>query len=130
MPRLGLYRSEWFALNFNCIKYLINHQDARNLHAFKWYKGLYEYSRPGVGKIAEERELGPDGDLVASMISTAVIPIICNVIDNGALDVYSQHNIRRIIDLAEEIESSVEADAGKFQVRLTVDPCLHSEAHW
>lgn len=70
------------------------------MHTFKWYKGLYDYSRPGVDKIAEERELGPDGDLVTSMISTAVIPIIRNVIDNGALDVYSQHDIRRIIDLA------------------------------
>lgn len=43
---------------------------------------LYSYSRPGQEEIVvEERELGPDGDLVASLISTVVIPIICKIID-------------------------------------------------
>jgi GC-rich sequence DNA-binding factor len=96
------------------------HQTPRSLHSFKWYKGLYEYSRPGTG-IVEERELGPDGDLVASMISTAVIPMICKLLDNGALDAYSQKGIRRMIDLAEEVEASVQSEGGKFQVRY-----LHS----
>ena len=93
-------------------------QDKKSLHDFKWYKGLYEYSRPGEGAVVEERELGPDGDLVASMISTAVIPMICRVLDGGALDVYSLAHIRRMIDLSEEIESSVEAGNVKFQVSL------------
>ncbi|KAF8879088.1 nineteen complex-related protein 2-domain-containing protein [Gymnopilus junonius] len=61
---------------------------------FKWYKGLYEYCRPGEG-IVEERSLGPDGDLVASMISTL-----------------------RMIDLAEEIEASIEPENNKFQSLL------------
>jgi len=88
------------------------------LHSFKWYRGLYAYSRPEQEEIVvEERELGPDGDLVASMISTAVIPMICKIIDGGALDVYSLEHIKRIIDLSEEIEASLEAGNVKFQVR-------------
>lgn len=64
----------------------------------------------------EERELGPDGDLVTSMVSTAVIPLICKLVDGGALDVYSSRHIRRMVDLAEEVEASVEQGGGKFQV--------------
>ena len=92
-------------------------QDQRNLHDFKWYKGLYEYCRPGEGAV-EDRELGPDGDLVASMVSTAVIPMICKVIEGGALDVYSQKHILRMVDLAEEIEASLDPGNIKFQVRF------------
>lgn len=88
------------------------------MHSFKWYKGLYAYSRPGQeDTVLEERELGPDGDLVASMISTAVIPMICKIIDEGALDVYSLKHIKRVVDLSEEIEASLEAGNVKFQVR-------------
>jgi len=93
-------------------------QDQRNLHDFKWYKGLYEYCRPGEGTAVEDREIGPDGDLVASMVSTAVIPMICRVIEGGALDVYSQKHIVRMIDLAEEIEASLDPGNIKFQVRF------------
>ncbi|PPQ72250.1 hypothetical protein CVT26_006977, partial [Gymnopilus dilepis] len=92
-------------------------EDQRSLHSFKWYKGLYEYCRPGEG-IVEERSLGPDGDLVASMISTAVIPLVCKILDNGALDVYSTRHVRRMIDLAEEIEASIDPDNNKFQLLL------------
>ena len=78
---------------------------------------MYEYSRPGEeGSVVEERELGPDGDLVASMISTAVIPMICKLLEGGALDVYSLKHTRRVIDLCEEIEASVEEGNLKFQV--------------
>ncbi|KIM43007.1 hypothetical protein M413DRAFT_69575 [Hebeloma cylindrosporum] len=94
-------------------------ENQQTLHSFKWYKGLYEYCRPGdEDKVVEERELGPDGDLVTSMISTAVIPLICKLIDGGALDVYSSKHIRRMVDLAEEVEASVEQGGGKFQTLL------------
>ncbi|KAF9483419.1 hypothetical protein BDN70DRAFT_873928 [Pholiota conissans] len=100
------------SIGWDCI------ETPRSLDNFKWYKGLYEYSRPGAGLVVEERELGPDGDLVASMISSAIIPLICKMLDNGALDVYSQKDIRRMVDLAEEIEASVESESGKFQLLL------------
>lgn len=63
------------------------------------------------------------------MISTAVIPIICGLVDNGALNVYSQRDVRRVIDLAEEIESNVEHDGGKFQVCPAPLDCLFSDFH-
>jgi GC-rich sequence DNA-binding factor len=73
---------------------------------------LYEYSHLG----DEEDESGsPDAALLASMISTAVIPKICKVVDGGALDVYSERHIRRMVNLAEEVEASIGKN-DKFQV--------------
>ncbi|KAF6746074.1 hypothetical protein DFP72DRAFT_1152905 [Ephemerocybe angulata] len=72
-------------------------EDARSLDSFKWYKDLYEYLRPATDGSAddeEERELGPDGDLVASMTSTTLIPRVCKVIEGEALDVYSESHFR------------------------------------
>ncbi|EDR13826.1 uncharacterized protein LACBIDRAFT_309262 [Laccaria bicolor S238N-H82] len=92
-------------------------EDSRSLHDFKWYKGLYEYSRPGNGD-PHERELGPDGDLVVSMISTAVIPRLCKLVEGGAFDAYSEQHVRRMVDLAEEVEASVETGNMKFQTLL------------
>jgi len=93
-------------------------QEVRSLDSFNWYKSLYEYSRPDTGNGAahEERELGPDGDLVASMISTAIIPKVCKLIESGMLDVYSERHIKRIVDFAEEIEATMEEGNTKFQV--------------
>lgn len=62
-----------------------------------------------------ERALGSDGDLVASMISTSVIPRVCKLIEGGALDVYSEGHIRRIINLAEEVEASIEGENARYQ---------------
>jgi GC-rich sequence DNA-binding factor len=50
------------------------------------------------------------------MVSTAIIPRICKLLEGGALDVYSEHHLRRIIDLFEEVEASVEGDNAKLQV--------------
>ncbi|KAF9496528.1 GCFC-domain-containing protein [Pleurotus eryngii] len=92
-------------------------EDPKSLDSCKWYKGLYEYSRPG-DPTNPDGELGPDGDLVSSMISTAVIPRVCKLIEGGALDVYSGKHIHRIVDLAEEMEVSVERGSAKFQALL------------
>lgn len=64
-----------------------------------------------------EPELGPDGDLVSAMISTAIIPRVCKLLEGGALDPYSSKGVRTIVDLAEQIEVSTEKDGLKFQVR-------------
>lgn len=50
------------------------------------------------------------------MISTAVIPRICKIIEGGGLNAYSGRHIRRIIDFIEEIEASVEENNVKLQV--------------
>ena len=90
-----------------------------SLDTFSWYKSLYEYARPAQSDAGdgEEAELGPDGDLVSAMISTAIIPRVCKLIEGGALDPYSAKDVRTTIDLAEQIEYSVERDNLKFQVR-------------
>jgi GC-rich sequence DNA-binding factor len=87
------------------------------LDSFHWYQGLYEYSRPGAtDESLEERELGSDGDLVSSMITTAIIPRLSKMIEGGALDVYSEKHVRRAIDLVEELEASIEAGNVKIHV--------------
>ncbi|KAJ2933384.1 hypothetical protein H1R20_g3695, partial [Candolleomyces eurysporus] len=92
-------------------------QDVRSLDSFRWYASLYEYSRPAGNQEDgdEEPELGPDGDLVASMISTAIIPRLCKVVEGGALDVYSEKHVKRMVDLAEEVEATMEEGNIKFQ---------------
>lgn len=92
-------------------------EDPKSFDSFKWYKGLYEYSRPTEGN-GGEGELGPDGDLVASMISTTVIPRIVAVLASGAFDVYSGRHVRRVVDLAEEVEASVDEGNAKLQILL------------
>lgn len=64
-----------------------------------------------------EPEIGPGGDMVSSMISQAVIPRICKMIEGGALDPYSMGHIRHLIDIAEQVEASVEKEGMRFQVR-------------
>jgi len=61
-------------------------------------------------------EFGPDGDLVSVMITTAVLPRLSKLIEGGALDPFSGMDIRRLVDLAEEVEVSVERNNHKFQV--------------
>lgn len=100
--------------------YRIN-QDKRSLDTFGWYKSLYEYSRPqssADGNEDEEPELGPDGDLVSAMISTAIIPRFCKLIEGGVFDPYSAEHVRTLVDVAEQIEASVQRDDLKFQVRV------------
>ncbi|KAG5653109.1 hypothetical protein H0H81_002256 [Sphagnurus paluster] len=91
--------------------------DSRSLDSFKWYQGLYVYSRPGDGEMGEN-PLGPDGDLVASMISTAVIPRLSVLMAGGALDPYSEVHIKRAIDLVEEVEATVAEGNAKLQVLI------------
>ncbi len=50
------------------------------------------------------------------MVSTAIIPRIRKIIESGGLDVYSEQHIRRIVDLFEEVEASLEGDSAKLQV--------------
>ncbi|EPQ51044.1 GCFC-domain-containing protein [Gloeophyllum trabeum ATCC 11539] len=91
-------------------------EDHRSLDSFDWYTSLYQYSRPQDED--EEPALGPDGDLVSAMISTAVIPRLVKVVVGGAFDPYSAKHVGRIIDLAEEVEASIEPDNLKFQTLL------------
>ncbi|PIL22749.1 hypothetical protein GSI_15442 [Ganoderma sinense ZZ0214-1] len=90
----------------------------RSLDSFGWYGSLYQYSRPAEDDEEDEPELGPDGDLVSAMITTALIPRLCRIIEGGGLDPYSAKDIRRLVDLAEEIEVSVDKQNQKFELFL------------
>ena len=54
------------------------------------------------------------------MISTAVAPRVCKMLEAGALDPYSARDARRMIDLAEQVEASIGTDGNKFQVQWWV----------
>ena len=100
-------------------------QRPRSLDSFSWYGSLYQYSRPVGDDEEEEPELGPDGDLVSAMITTALVPRFCRIIEGGGLDPYSAKDIRRLVDLFEEIEVSVDKQNQKFEVSLIVRPRSH-----
>jgi GC-rich sequence DNA-binding factor len=87
------------------------------LDSFRWYANLYEYSRPTVPhEDTDMPEFGPDGDLVSATITTVVLPRLAKLLEGGALDPFSGKDIRRLVDLAEEVEISVERSNHKFQV--------------
>lgn len=90
--------------------------DSKSLDDFRWYSSLYEYSRPPTEGDEEESELGPDGDLVSAMISTAIVPRLCRIVEGGAFDPYSAKDLRRTVDLAEQVEAHLEQNNQKFQV--------------
>ncbi|KAI0251981.1 nineteen complex-related protein 2-domain-containing protein [Lactifluus subvellereus] len=96
-------------------------EDSRTLDSFHWYGDLYKYCRPTQSdEDEEEPQLGSDGDLVSAIISTAVIPRLCNLIEGGALDPFSSKDIRLVVNLAEEVEVSIGKDNHKFQIFLKV----------
>ncbi|KAI0260998.1 hypothetical protein BC834DRAFT_897632 [Gloeopeniophorella convolvens] len=92
-------------------------EDPRTLGSYHGYSDLYKCSRPAqADEDGQERELGPDGDLVSAIISTVVIPRLCKLIEAGALDPFSSNDVRRVVDLAEEIELPVEKTDHEFQM--------------
>ncbi|KAF8575456.1 hypothetical protein K439DRAFT_1649550 [Ramaria rubella] len=74
-----------------------------------------------------EPPLGPDGDLVSSMISQTVIPRLCVLIARGAFDPYSARHVRRVIDVAEQVEASVGKE-GRFETLLKATTAVFQTA--
>ncbi|KAI6039350.1 GCFC-domain-containing protein, partial [Pisolithus marmoratus] len=90
-----------------------------NLDDFSWYSALHEYSQSyGEDENAEVSELPPDGDLVSAMVSTAVVPRLCKILESGGFDPYSARDVRRIIDITEQVEASIGSDHLKFLMML------------
>ncbi|KAF8327394.1 nineteen complex-related protein 2-domain-containing protein [Cantharellus anzutake] len=97
--------------------------DPRSLDSFRWYTGLYEYSRlPRTDADGDDDDhaeaLGPDGDLANSMITTAIIPRLCQNFSSGGFDPYSSRHMKRLADLIEQIELSFEKTDKKFLALL------------
>lgn len=87
------------------------------MDSFRWYANLYEYSRPTAPhEDTDVPELGPDGDLVSATITTVVLPRLAKLLEGGAFDPFSGKDIRRLVDLSEEVEISVDRSNHKFQV--------------
>ncbi|KIK69685.1 hypothetical protein GYMLUDRAFT_150994 [Collybiopsis luxurians FD-317 M1] len=102
-------------VGWDCIQACI---EPKSLDSFRWYHSLYDFCRSG-NPNDDVRELGPEGDLVSSMVSTAIIPRLAKVVESGALDVYSSAHVRRAVDLAEELEASVsEVDKGSQKLQM------------
>lgn len=68
--------------------------------------------------VEEEQPLGIDGDLVSSMVSTAVVPFLTKSFDSGSYDPYSASQTRRAIDLADLIADLTGKDSRKFTALL------------
>lgn len=64
------------------------------------------------------------------MMSTAIIPKVCKIIENGGFDPYSSGGIRRLIEIAEEIEVSVPRTELKFEVRNCFPSRLNGSLIW
>ncbi|KAH8825156.1 nineteen complex-related protein 2-domain-containing protein [Flagelloscypha sp. PMI_526] len=70
--------------------------EKKNLDEFKWFLSLYEFTS------------GQEEDLVASMIGTAVLPLLVKMIEEGGLvDVLSEKDMKRVGDLIDEIEAGL-----------------------
>ena len=62
--------------------------------------------------------LGAEGDLASSMVSTAIVPRLCKIIEGGGFNPYSMKDVRTATDLVEQVEIAVRDTANlKFQVR-------------
>ncbi|KAG1906541.1 GCFC-domain-containing protein [Suillus fuscotomentosus] len=90
-------------------------ENSHTLDEFSWCASLHEYCGDNDDP---ESDTGPNDDLVSAMISTAVVPLICKVVEAGALDSYSALDTRNMINLAEQVEASIGHDNPKFQMIL------------
>jgi len=97
-------------------------EDQRVLDSFTWFGALYKYSRPRSGDAMDDDDaLGPDGDLVSAMISTAVVPRLYKIIRGGGCDVYSAKHIRSLVDIAEQVEASATREKIELLVKAVVE---------
>ncbi|KAG2107196.1 uncharacterized protein F5147DRAFT_653426 [Suillus discolor] len=88
-------------------------ENSHTLDEFSWCASLHEYCGDNDDP---ESDTGPNDDLVSIMISTAVMPLICKVIEVGALNSYSALDTHNTINLAEQVEASIGHNNPKFQV--------------
>ena len=70
------------------------------------------------GSAEDNPVLGAGGDLASSMVSTAIVPRLCKIVESGGFDPYSMKDVRTATDLVEQVEIAVRDTANlKFQVR-------------
>lgn len=71
-----------------------------------------------VGRAPDDSIPSAGGDLASSMVSTAIVPRLCKIIEGGGFNPYSMKDVRTVTDLVEQVEIAVRDTANlKFQVR-------------
>ncbi|KGB78044.2 GC-rich sequence DNA-binding factor [Cryptococcus deuterogattii R265] len=94
------------------------------LDSFRWFHSLHHYCHPRQTRpdededLDEEPPLSPEGDLVASMVSTAVVPLLTKIFEAGAYDPYSAPQTRRAVDLTDVVADLTSKDSRKFVALL------------
>ncbi|CDZ96197.1 Transcriptional regulators binding to the GC-rich sequences [Phaffia rhodozyma] len=97
---------------------------SETLDHFPFYTSLHHYSRPPIPHDEDDDDLmedekpplGPEGDLVASILKNTVLPRLTKVFESGgAFDPYSGVQTRRAVDLVELLEEGVGKDSARFQ---------------
>ncbi|WVQ75090.1 hypothetical protein IAR50_004699 [Cryptococcus sp. DSM 104548] len=92
--------------------------------SFKWFESLHRYCHPPVQHADEDEDmddqapLSCDGDLIASMVSSAVVPLLTKTFEAGAYDPYSAPQTRRAVDLADVVAELTGKDSRKFTALL------------
>ena len=72
------------------------------------------------GRAQGTTALSAEGDLALSMVSTAIVPRLCKIIEGGGFDPYSMGDVRTVTDLVEQVEIAVRDTTNlKFQVRTS-----------
>ena len=115
------------------------HKGSSPIESFSWFDSLYRYSRPqqksnGNGNMEDDMDsddespLEPDGDLVAEMVSKAVVPQLIKAFEAGVYDPYSAAQTRRAVDLADVVAELTGKDSRKFSVGIVV--LISTEADW
>ncbi|KAH7098970.1 nineteen complex-related protein 2-domain-containing protein [Auriculariales sp. MPI-PUGE-AT-0066] len=93
-------------------------ENQRGIDSFQWFQDLYAYSYIKQDASDEDPQLGPDGDLATSMVSTALLGRICKLLESGAFDPYNGTHVPRLVDIVESIEAALESEAVKFHMLL------------
>ncbi|WVN87006.1 uncharacterized protein L203_102182 [Cryptococcus depauperatus CBS 7841] len=99
-------------------------QDQSPLESFRWFHALHHYCHPRLSNsddeetMDEEPSLSPEGDLVASMVSSAVAPLLTKMFEAEAYDPYSTAQTRNAVDLTNVVAELTGRDSRKFMVLL------------
>ncbi|WWD04119.1 hypothetical protein V865_002185 [Kwoniella europaea PYCC6329] len=103
-------------------------RSSKTLDSFSWFHSLHHYSHPPLPHteqpedddmdLDDEPPLGPDGDLVASMVSSAVVPLLTKAFEAGAYDPYSVGQTRRAVDLVDVVREMMGKDSRKYTTLL------------
>lgn len=80
---------------------------------------FHEYSKTyGKDENGETSEVPPDGGLVLTMISTAVVSRFCKMLECGGFNPYCGRDVKRIIDDAQQLAASI--GSGHIRIMMTL----------